>query len=167
MVLEPEVGHGLLERQAVPLSLAMRDVRVCPSGDHVEHVRMTFDDRGERRDHRLDPLARGDQPERREQEVLAAAVRGAHRGAVSGRALQRIGVCTLREQCRCAVWNDPNLVGRTCSAVHQQPLGRLGHHDHQFRLPAECSEHFGLMLRRLRQDGVERDDERLRELLHE
>ena len=75
VVLESELEHCLLERQPVPLSLAVRDVGMRPAGDHVEHVGVTLDDRRERLDHRLEPLAGGDQPERREQEPLAAAVR--------------------------------------------------------------------------------------------
>ena len=70
VILEAEVEHGPLERQAVPLALAMRDVRVRPSGDHVHHVRMPFDDRGQRLDHGLEALALRDQAERREQKPV-------------------------------------------------------------------------------------------------
>ena len=58
VVLEAEVEHRLLERQPVPLALAVRDVGVRPPGDHVQHLGMALDDRGQRLDHRLDPLAR-------------------------------------------------------------------------------------------------------------
>ena len=163
----PRSSHCLLERQPIPLSLAARDVRMCPPGDHVEHLRMTLDDRRQRLDHRLDPLAGGDQPERREQEPLAAAVRRAHRGAVAAGALQRVGVCALREHRRRAVRHDANLVGGARPARDQQPFGRLGHHDHELGLAAQRGEHVGLVLRRLRQHGVERHDERLRQLLRE
>ena len=164
VVLEPVLEHCLLERQPIPLSFAVSDVRVCPPGDHVEHIRMTLDDRRQRLDHRLDPLPGGDQPERGEQEPVAAAVRRADRGAVSAGALQRIGVRALREHRRRAMGHDSNLFSGTRLAGEQQPFGRLGHHDHQLGLTAQRSEHLGLMLRRLRQNGVERHDERLREL---
>ena len=35
----PRSTHGLLERHPVALALAVRDVGMCPAGDHVEHVR--------------------------------------------------------------------------------------------------------------------------------
>ena len=63
--------------------------------------------------------------------------------------------------------HDANLVGGARVACDEQPLGRLGHHDHQLGLTAQRGEHLGLMLRRLREHRVERHDERLRELLHQ
>ena len=70
VALETEVEHRPLERHPVALPLAMRDVGVRPAGDDVEHVRVLLDDRRQRLDHRLEPLAGGDQAERREQEAV-------------------------------------------------------------------------------------------------
>ena len=78
VILEAEVEHGLLERQPVALAFAVRDVRMRPSGDHVEHLGMALHDRRQRLDRRLEPLPGRDQPERREQEPLPVrAVRAA------------------------------------------------------------------------------------------
>ena len=122
VVLEPVLEHCLLERQPIPLSFAVCDVRVCPTGDHVEHIRMALDDRRQRLDHRLDPLSSGDQPERGEQEPVAAAVRRADRGAVSPGALQRIGVRALREHRRRAMGHDSNLFGAHASPASSSRL---------------------------------------------
>ena len=165
VVLEPELEHGLLERQPVPLSLAVRDVRMCPAGDHVEHVRMPLDDRRQRLDHRLDPLPGRDQPEGREQEPVAAAVRRVRSRRRLRGALQRVGSRALREHGRRAVRHDSHLFGGARAARDQQPPRRLRHHDHELGLTAQRGEHLGLMRRRLREHGVQRHDERLRELL--
>ena len=68
--LEPEVEHAPLERHPVALSLSVGDVGMRPAGDQVEHVGVLLDDRRQRLDHRLEPLAGGDQPEGREQEAV-------------------------------------------------------------------------------------------------
>ena len=55
------------------------------------------------------------------------------------------------------------------AAVHpQKQLSRcLCHHDHTLRLLAQGGQHFALVIRRLRKDGVKRQDERSRELPRE
>ena len=89
MVLEPEVEHRLLELQPVLLTLTTRHVRVRLSGDHVQHLRMTLDDRRQRLDYCLEPFSGRDQAKGRQQEPLAGVVVvcPAHRRAVTTRLL--------------------------------------------------------------------------------
>ena len=58
VVLEAEVDAAPLQHQPVLLALAARHLRVGAPGDQVEHLRMPLDDRRQRVDHRLEPLAR-------------------------------------------------------------------------------------------------------------
>ena len=164
VVLEAEVEHRLLERQAVTLSLAVRHVGVRPAGDDVHHLGMALDDRRQRLDHRLDPLAGRDQPEGREQEPLArrraleapfsCARARTHRRAVRAPSARRAGRpepcsaghASLATSSRFAV----SVITITSSAWRQSAASTSS-----------------LMRRRLREHGVQRDDERLRELLDE
>ena len=160
VILEAEVEHRLLESEAVTLSLAVRHVGVRSSGDDVHHLGMALDDRGQRLDHRLDPLAGRDQPEGREHEpVLAVVVRRS--------SFERVRIGAPCEHRRRSVRDDPNLARRARLARHEQSLRGLRHHDHELGLAAERREHVSLMGRRLREHGVQRDDEGLRELLDE
>src|SRR5438034_558152 len=70
VVLEAEVEHGLFERQPIPLALATRYVRMCSSGDEIEHVRVALDDCGQRLDRGLQALTGRDQAEGRENEAV-------------------------------------------------------------------------------------------------
>ena len=130
----PRSTHRLLERQAVLLALAVRDVRVRPAGDHVEHLGMALDDRRQRLDHRLDPLAR---PRSARTSRAGTARRGAVRRRASRRRCRRRAADAIRRprarasNGRRAVRHDPNLVCGARSDLDEQPSRRLGHHDHQ------------------------------------
>ena len=63
--------------------------------------------------------------------------------------------------------HDSNLVFGTSAALDEQPACGLGHDDHELCVLAEIRQHLELMRRRLREHGVERDDERLRNGLRE
>ena len=158
VILEAELEHRLLELEPVALAFAMRHVGVRAAGHHVEHLRMTCDDRGQRLDHGFDPLAGRDQPEGREHEpvVLRRALPGENEGAGGGAACK---------EGRRSVRDDANLVLRARLAGHEQPLRRLGHHDHELGLAAQGREHPGLMRRGLGEHCVQCDDEGLREIL--
>ena len=129
---------------------------------------MALDDRRERLEHRLQPLARRDQPERGEQEALAPAfVSSQHRGDVARCSAGGILVCAPRQHRGRAVRYDSDLVlGARATRDEQSPC-RLGHHDHELRLMAERLEHRRLVCGRLRQHRVQRDDDGLRELVHQ
>src|SRR5437773_2206382 len=70
---EIELDHAPLEHEPVPLSLPAGDVGMRAPCDHVADLRVTLEHRRERFDHRLEALARRDQPERRDQEPAACA----------------------------------------------------------------------------------------------
>ena len=125
---------------------------------------MALDDRRQRLDHRLDPLAGRDQPEGREQEPLVAAVvrrPSARPSAADAIAARRAS--TGGAPCG----TTRTLLAGHVSAVDEQALRGLGHHDHELGLAAERGEHLSLMRRRLREHRVQRHDERLRQLLDE
>ena len=63
--------------------------------------------------------------------------------------------------------HDADLVRGAAVHPQEQPSGRLRHDDHALRLLAQRGEHCALVVRRLRQDGVKRQDERSSELLRE
>ena len=141
VVLEAEVEHRLLEREAVTLTLAVRHVRVRSSGDDVHHLGMALDDRRQRLDHRLDPLAGRDQPEGREHEPLARRRTSSRIGAPFPRRAPAHRHRAPREHRRRAVGHDANLFVRARSLADEQALRGLGHHDHELGLAAERREH--------------------------
>ena len=122
---------------------------------------MALDDRGQRLDHRLDSLAGRDQPEGR-QHGTACRRRPAARSA-----RVRIGAPCEHASALRAGRPEPCSPG-TLPSIDEQSLRGLRHHDHELglggRAPKSTSS---LMRRRLREHGVQRDDERLRELLDE
>ena len=63
--------------------------------------------------------------------------------------------------------NDADLVRGAAVHPQEQRSRSLRHDDHAFRLHAQRGEHFALVVRRLRQDRVQRQDERSRELPRE
>ena len=77
VVAETELEHAPLEHQAVPLAFARGNVRVRPSCDHVDDLGVTLDQRRKRLDRDLEPLARRDQAERREEKAVRRARVGA------------------------------------------------------------------------------------------
>ena len=168
MALETEVEHRPLERHPVALPLAVRDVGVRPAGDQVEHVRVLLDDRRQRLDHRLEPLAGGDQAEGREQEAVVEPTGRAPRACrLAEGALDRELARAAGEHRRCAVRHDADLLERAGPAVDEQVAGRVRHHDHELGLAADGGEHARLMGRRLGQHRVQGHDERLGQLLDE
>ena len=158
---EAELQHPLLEHHAVALALAVRDVGVRAPCNHVDDVGAALEDRRKRLDHRLEPLPRRDQPERREQEAVAAVTMGMtpRKPGVVGR--------TRGDPGRSAVRDDADLLRRAGAALDEEPHRGVGHDDHELGLRAQLGEHRCLMRRRLREHGVERDDERLGKLLRE
>jgi hypothetical protein len=68
---------------------------------------------------------------------------------------------------RCAVLDDSDRLRLATVHPQEQPSRGLRHHDHALRLLAQCGEHFALVVRRVGKDGVERQDERSRELAGE
>jgi hypothetical protein len=90
-----------------------------------------------------------------------------HSRALAMRRIERKG-WTLSEAAEAAgisVRHDPNLRVRAGAGLHQQAPPRVGHDDHTLGLVAQLGENLQLMRRRLRQDGVQGHDERLRQLL--
>ena len=167
MVVETEVEHRLLERQPVALALAARDVRMRPAGDHVEHLRMALDDRRQRLDHRLDPLARrrSARTSRAGSARRAAVVPPARR--LAERALDRVLAAR-----RASTAGAPCGTTRIFSAGHGPPSTSSARAVSVITITSSACrqsavEHLGLMRRRLRQHRVQRDDERLRQLLGE
>jgi len=156
VILEAEVDHGTLQREAVALSFTARDIRMRPPRDHVRDLRVALDDRRKRLDHRLEALAGRDQAEGRKLEPLLERVEVATVRAPAGD-LGR----PARDHPRRPMRHDPDLLPWARSARDQQVARGVGHHDHELRLPADGREDTGLMRRRLGQHGVQGDDERL------
>ena len=67
-----EIARQALERDPVLLAMGLGDLGVGSPGDDVARARMAVDDGRHGRDRRLDPLARRDQAERRQQGALAS-----------------------------------------------------------------------------------------------
>jgi hypothetical protein len=65
------------------------------------------------------------------------------------------------------VRDDPNLLLGAGVAVDEQPQGRLRQHDHEIGVAAQRFEHVRLVRCRLRENRVQRHDERLGELLRQ
>ena len=63
--------------------------------------------------------------------------------------------------------HDSNLLLGARAALDEESLSGVRHDDHELRLLAELGQDFELMLGRLREHGVERDDERLCQRLRE
>ena len=129
---------------------------------------MALDDRGKRRDRGLEAFALGDQPERGEDEsVIDPSREGLRRPTVR----LRDPCCELSgaacEDRRGAVRDDPHLLPVAHAAFDQQSASGLGHHDDDLGLFAKGSEDLRLVRGRRREHGVERHDERLRQLLRE
>ena len=168
VILEAEVEHCLLERQPIALAFPVRDIRMRPSGDDVEHLGMALHDCGERGDRRLETLPGRDQPECREHEpVPVLVVRATDRPTRTRGKAQRVRTRALGEHRRRAVGHDSNLVLRARAAVDEEAPCGFGHHDHELCLAANCRQHLGLVRGRLRQHRVQRHDEWLRQLLYE
>ena len=166
VIFEPEVGYGLLQRQPVLLALAARDVRMGAPGDHVQHFRVTLDDRRQRLDHRLDALPFRDQPEGREHEtLLVGAVHGRRRRSRRAPAHARPRAGRARPAPRAA--RSVPCPPRTCrsSTSRFRAVSVITITRSAWRHSAAST--FGLMTRRLRQHGVQRHHERLRQLLGE
>ena len=168
VVTEVEVDDLPLEHQAVFLAGPPRDLGMRATRDQVQNLRMARDDRRQRGDHRLQSLAGRNQAERGEQEArLDPFVAAGHRRdvvRVLPRPLLLTAVCELDRR---AVRDDADLVDLARVQPGQQALRRVGHHDHALRLVAEGGEYLELVRRRLREDGVQRHDERLRKLADE
>ena len=98
VVAEAEVEDAPLEHQAVLLARAPRDLRMGAACDHVEHLGMALDDRRQRIEHHLDPLARREQTEGREQEARLHARVAADGGGDVARPAARVelGACDRR-----------------------------------------------------------------------
>ena len=88
---------------------------------------------------------------------------GVDRGHVTGRAV----AASATEDGRRPVLHDADLLRGAAVHPQEQPSGSLGHDDHALRLLAQRGEHVALVVRRLRQDGVKRQDERSSELFRE
>ena len=158
---EIELEHTPLEHQAVGLALAPLDVRVCSSRNDVDDLGVTLDHRGQRLDHRLEALAGRDQAEGREQEAVVGASVRARRGRSAAQAGAR------GQAGRRAMRHHPDLLLGAGAALDEQSMRGIGHHDHQLRLGAQVGEHFRLMRRRPREHRMQRDDERLSQVLGE
>ena len=74
---------------------------------------------------------------------------------------------SLSQLCRRTVRDDADLVGGTRPRLAEQALRGAGHDDDAFGLLAELCQNVQLVARRLRQDGVQRHDEWLRQLPRE
>ena len=138
-------------------------------GDHVEDLGMPLDDRRQRLDHRLEPLARP-RSARTSRAGSGSSSRSYGRPAPVGSPRARLTARSLarrREHRRRAVRHDPHLARGHVPPSTSRPPRRVGHHDHELGLAADGREHLGLMRRRLRQHRVQRHDERLRQLLGE
>ena len=159
VVVDAETYGASLEQESILLALVSRDLRMRSPRDQVQHLGMALDDRGQRGDCRLDPLAGGDQPERREDEARPEPIE-------APRALMSV-VDPAREDGRRPVLDDADLVRGARLHLQQEPLRRLRHHDDPLGLCAELGEYLALMIRRLGEHGVERDDQRPVELLCE
>ena len=72
--------------------------------------------------------------------------------------------CPLDEQRRCAVRDDADLFLGTGAVVDEQAERRIRHDDDELGVAAERLEDPRLVRRRLREDGVQGHDERLRQL---
>ena len=161
MVAQPEVGDPALQHQAVLLALAACNVGVCAAGDDVEDVGMALDDCRQRVEHHLDPLTGREEAEGAEHETGVDARRSADA------CLRRLARGAPASSTRRAVRDDVDLLGRARSDLDEQALRGLGHHDHALGLGAERRDHTQLVRGRLGEDGVQRDDERLRQLARE
>ena len=167
VLLEAEVEHRLLERQPIPLALAVRDVRMRAAGDHVERPRDAAPrSRAARRSPSPGPCrprsARTSRARNRSVRVVRSRIGAPCLRLASAHVRRRVARARRR-----AVRDDANLLLRARAAVDEQPPRGVGHHDHELGLAAHRREHLRLMRRRLRQDRVQRHDERLRQLLDE
>ncbi len=162
VVLETQVEDRLLECQTVALALAMGDVRVRSSGDHVEHLGVACDDRGQRLDRRLEPLPRGDQPERREHEPFVRPAGGfGRRLRLSQSALERDLAGAPRQHRRRTVGHDTDLALCARAPIDEEAPCGVGHHDDELGLTAHGRQHLRLMTGRLREHRVQCHHERL------
>ena len=164
VLAEIELEHAPLEHQAVPLAFAVRDVRMRAAR------RSRRGPRGAARSIAgsasitvSSPLPGRDQPERREQEAVA-------RARVRRRDVGAVDALAARARSR----RD----GAPCGTTRTFSSGQAPHSTSsrravsvmtitQLRLLAELREHLELVRRRLGEHRVQRDDERLRQLLGE
>ena len=102
------------------------------------------------------PLPGEIEPERREDETGSQPVEAprAHRAVAA----------PATEDGRRPVLDDADLLRGTAVHAQEERSRGLRHHDHPLRLLAQRGEHLALVVGRLRQDGVQRQDERSREL---
>ena len=159
--LETEVEYCPLERHPVPLALAVRDVRMCPAGDDVHHVRVPFDDRRQRLDRGLEPFPPEISPKVESRNRSSSRPLDPPARWLSERTLDRELAPTAGKHGRRAVGHDADLLERAGAALDEQAAGGIRHHDHELGLAADRRKHTRLMRCRLREDGVQRHDERL------
>ena len=131
--------------QAEPVAFAFRahEMRMGRPEHDIDQIRILPDDLGQRPDHVLDPLARGEQAEG-QQHLLALDPELILEGA-------RIDERRVRN----AVRDQIDLGGRGTIDLAQNRAPALGHHDQPFRLPDDLVHHPPLVGSGLLQDGVQ------------
>ena len=168
VAFQAQIDHLALELQAVLLALATSDLRMGASRDHVQDLGVSLDDFRQRVQRSLQPFARREEPERREQEpglhALVASVVGGHVDRSPPGSMLRP---PCAEEGWGAVWHDPDLLRRAGSEVDQEAARSLGHDDHALGLLAQRNEHVELVRGGLGEQRVQRHDQRLRELSRE
>ena len=145
-----------LQPVAIRLALVRDEIGVRRAEHDVERVGMPRDDRGQRLDHRLDPLVRREQAEG--QHDLAPLPAEA-----------RLEQCRDRRSARsgtpCGIITICSRVGAIDAAQDVAPA--LGHHDDLARRGAAAPPSRALVGARLFEHGVQRDDHRQRRAIEQ
>ena len=168
VIAEVEIDHASLEHETVLLTLPTCDLRMRAPGDQVQHLGVALNDRGQCRDRCLEALPGGYEPEGGEQKPrLHPLVPSRHGSDVERATSASLLLSPASKLYGRAVRHNSNLGSLAGASLNKQAPRGVGHDDDPLSLLTELREYAELMRCGLRQDCVQRHDERLGQLPRE